>query len=786
MVTGIAILGCGYVSEAYMDMFALVSETLVIRGVWDKNKTRLKKFCAYYETLQAYSSFQAYGSFEKLLSDPSVDIVVNLTNPYAHYVTTKACLEAGRHVYVEKPLAMDFAQAKKLVALAKAKGLELGCAPSTVLGESAQTLWKSVREEVMGTPRLIYAEIDDGLVHKMDYNNWVTPWGAVWPAEDEFESGCTLEHAGYMLTWLTTMFGPVRKMVSEATLCISDKGKDTPKNYKTPDFAASVLTFENGLKARLTMSIIASHDHRLRIFCDDGVLSTNEVWNFDDPVFATPNPSSDRHYKLKSKLGIRHRKIIPAVRSLQVPKAKFGYTLDFSAGIIDMAEAIKEGRSPRMNAEFGLHITEVTLAIQHPEIFGHVYNVTTNFTPMEPMPWAQGDEGLQKQERTQLKKIAKTRKTEKTGRNFKKSNETANGIRWGIIGAGKVSHDFAEDLRHCDNGYLCGVVSRQVQSAKALTRVSGGRAYESVDAMLANPDIDAVYIASPNALHAKHCEQVLLAGKAVLCDKPFALTAKEALHIKKIADAKNLFCMEAMWPRFLPLLQDVKAIVENGDLGTINLVKAELGFAFTYSDNSRLRDASQGGGALMDLGVYGVSLAHFLLGEPKTVQASAVLVQEGGADEHSTSILSYDGALAVIVASHASELQNTLIIAGDKGRIEIGAPFIQGKTAQHFSYIREDPDFGMRQNPAQENFVEGTLKKTHFFSVAKRVKKIIRASGKNGNAHITDNYPGHGYQFQAQAVGHALLSGKTETDIMPMADTVAVMKILDMLKKQWA
>jgi predicted dehydrogenase len=350
------------------------------------------------------------------------------------------------------------------------------------------------------------------------------------------------------------------------------------------------------------------------------------------------------------------------------------------------------------------------------------------------------------------------------------------------LGAGKIAHDFAADLSHCENGALAGAASRRIESAKALTRINGGKAYDSVNAMLADPDIDVIYIASPNALHAEHCEMALNAGKAVLCEKPFALSAKDAARIQKLAKSKNLFCMEAMWTRFLPLIQDVKAIVDSGDLGTINSIRAELGFPFAYDEGSRLGDSSLGGGALMDLGVYGISLAHYLRGAPNHVQGSAVLCA-GGADEHSTSVLNYDTAQAVIIASHASELQNTFTIAGDKSRIEINAHFIQGKAAQLFSYTRENPNFGAGPSGNSENPVKTILKKTGLFSAAKTLKNIARP---NGAPKLRHDYPGHGYQFQAQAVGKALRAGDIQSDIMPMAETIAVLKTLDAIKKGWS
>lgn len=381
MSTGIAILGCGYVADLYHHTLNSWSHRLALKGIWDKNPDRVKAF-------SDHCSLPVYDSFDALLEDPDVEIVLNLTNPYEHYETSRKILEAGKHVYTEKPLAMDFEEAKALVALAVQEGLEIGCAPSTLLGTPAQTLWKAVRENVAGSPRLVYVEMDDGCVHKIGYENWVSSWGVQWPAEDEFNVGCTMEHAGYVVSWLSAMFGPVIKMVSDACLCIPDKGMDTPKDYTTPDAAISILTFESGIMARLSISIIAEHDHRFRIFCDEGTLSVHEVWDFNDKVKFDPILTKRWQRGLTRIPGAKFTKTIEPARRGAFKGTSQGAQIDFCVGLADMAEALEEGKRPRMNHDFGLHVTEVSLAMQNPDIFGNVYEPTTQFDPIEPMPWA--------------------------------------------------------------------------------------------------------------------------------------------------------------------------------------------------------------------------------------------------------------------------------------------------------------------------------------------------------------------------------------------------------------
>ncbi|MBW6416924.1 Gfo/Idh/MocA family protein [Celeribacter sp. PS-C1] len=376
--TGIAFLGCGYVADFYQQTYANHTDSLTLHGIWDQDTARVEKFADFYK-------LDRYASFEEMLADPQVEIIVNLTNPHAHYATNKRILEAGKHVYSEKPLAMEIDQARELVALAEEKGLQIVSAPSSVLGPAAQRLWQAVRERELGAPRLVYAEIDDGMIHKMGYAGWLSSSGTPWPAKDEFYTGCTLEHAGYMLTWLVAMFGPVTEVVSMASLCIPDKGGDTPENYTTADFSCALLRFESGMTARLTNSIIAPHDHRLRIFCDGGELCAHEVWNFHTNVDAYPLPQNKIQRGMEKYLHMRNKRKLAVAKNPETKFAEGGHPMDFVRGVADMAAAVREGRPARLGSDFSLHITEVTLAIQYPEIYGTPYVPQSRPAPIEPV-----------------------------------------------------------------------------------------------------------------------------------------------------------------------------------------------------------------------------------------------------------------------------------------------------------------------------------------------------------------------------------------------------------------
>jgi predicted dehydrogenase len=310
--------------------------------------------------------------------------VLNLTNPGAHFEISRRSLEAGKHVYSEKPLAMEMTQARQLVALAAAQGLWISSAPCSLLGETAQTLWRALRAQEVGKVRAVYAELDDGLVHRMPYRKWISDSGAPWPYKDEFEVGCTLEHAGYYLTWLIAFFGPVRAMTAWASVQVPDKLPEEALATESADFSVACMQFESGVTARLTCSIIAPHDHELRIVGDEGVLSTRDCWMYRSPV------------TVHRMMRIRRRQFfLPWGRRFPLagagnprPKAKGAAQMDWCRGVSDLAQAIAEGRKPRLAPDFCLHATELALgihnAVRHP---GNI-PITTRFEAMDPMPWA--------------------------------------------------------------------------------------------------------------------------------------------------------------------------------------------------------------------------------------------------------------------------------------------------------------------------------------------------------------------------------------------------------------
>ena len=371
-MTGIGIVGCGYVADRYIYSLRGYPEIEIV-GVFDRDQQRLERFSAFH-------GIQKSDSLAALLKNERVSIILNLTNPRSHFGISEECLRAGKHVYSEKPLAMELGQAKQLVALAESQKLWISSAPCSLLGETAQTIWRALREKRLGNVRVVYAEMDDGLLHLMPYEKWFNDSGTPWPYKDEFEIGCTLEHAGYYLTWLVAFFGPVQSMTAWASIQVPDKTSSVRLDVASPDFSVACMQFESGVTARLTCSILAPHDHQLRIIGDRALLSTPDSWMFRSPV------------SIRRLMRFRRRQFyLPWGRRYPLVSGSGKKTTakyDWCRGVADLAAAIQEDRKPRLAPDFCLHVNEIALGIHNANRSPGVIPITTRFDPVDPMPWA--------------------------------------------------------------------------------------------------------------------------------------------------------------------------------------------------------------------------------------------------------------------------------------------------------------------------------------------------------------------------------------------------------------
>jgi predicted dehydrogenase len=381
-VRHIAIIGLGFVADLYMSSLATFPDVR-LKAVCDRDPQRRDRFSAYWvDRMGAAPVIPDVAALIAVLSPG--DVVLNLTNPGEHHDVTRALLEAGMHVWSEKPLAMDMDQARALHALAVAKGLTLASAPASVLSQTAQTLWAAVRAGVGGKPRLVYAELDDGFIPQAATEAWISASGAPWPSADEYRVGCTLEHAGYWLSWLIAIFGPVRTVSAASADLIPRKLPGI--EAAAPDYSSGTLFFKSGTVARLTCSIVAPHDHRMRVICDGGALEIAAAWDNAAPVRFRPRFRVRRRL-MESPFAARLR-----LKSAQThPKVKRtgAASMNFALGPVEMLDALAEERPCRLGGDYALHLTEVSLALQNAGEDAGARRMTTCCGPMAPMQWAE-------------------------------------------------------------------------------------------------------------------------------------------------------------------------------------------------------------------------------------------------------------------------------------------------------------------------------------------------------------------------------------------------------------
>ena len=394
----IAIVGCGFISSAYIE--TLVNHpNLQLKGVYDHVPDRMEKVSQHYKVRQ-------FDSLEEILNDPSIEIVVTLTNPRSHYEVNKQCLEAGKHVYSEKPLTIELEHAKALVNLAQKKGLLLASAPCSMLGETAQTIGQMLRRNLIGKVRLVYASYEGGMAHRGKlWQRNINPVGVVWPAKDEFETGCTFEHAGYYLNWLAAFFGPAQRVTAYSSCQLPDKEISVDK--MAPDFSVGMIEYNDNVVARVTHGLIAPFERSITIVGDNGVIRADEssLLGSASPVFLIPQVGMDRPPMTWRRVvqGVMNRAIalLPGMvgsvnydRVNPARKATFKYgrgqqRVDRCLGIAELAEAIETGRPCRLSTELALHVTELMIALQHPDRCPSPYVLQSTFAPIAPMPWAE-------------------------------------------------------------------------------------------------------------------------------------------------------------------------------------------------------------------------------------------------------------------------------------------------------------------------------------------------------------------------------------------------------------
>jgi predicted dehydrogenase len=314
-------------------------------------------------------------------------------------------------------------------------------------------------------------------------------------------------------------------------------------------------------------------------------------------------------------------------------------------------------------------------------------------------------------------------------------------FKWGILGPGGIARAFAKDLQLLDGHEVAAVGSRTLSNAQEFAKSFGGTAYGSYEELVADSTVDAIYVATPHPSHKDNVISALNAGKPVLCEKPFAVNAHEAREMVAAAEKNGVALMEAMWARFLPHYAHVREIIASGVLGQILTVQADHGQRLADRNIPRLIEPSLAGGALLDLGIYPVSFAHMILGNPTKITASAVLTDKG-VDAQTSMIFDFaDGAQAILTTTMIEQTPCRAVVAGVNGWLEIDRTFY---------------------NPTS--------------------MRVVLFDGSV--TQYPHTYTGHGLREQAEAFKKLVQSGKNQSEILTWKDTVDIMGTLDAVRSQ--
>jgi predicted dehydrogenase len=313
--------------------------------------------------------------------------------------------------------------------------------------------------------------------------------------------------------------------------------------------------------------------------------------------------------------------------------------------------------------------------------------------------------------------------------------------RWGILGPGGIARAFTSDLRTAGLD-VAAVGSRRRDTADAFAAEFGiPHSHGSYEELVADPDVDIVYIATPHPMHAANALLALEAGKHVLVEKPFTLNAAEAASVRDAAAERGLLAMEAMWTRYLPHMVRIREIVAEGGLGEVRALTADHTQLLPSDPTHRLNALELGGGALLDLGIYPISFAWDILGEPLSVAASARLGDTGADTEVATVMAHSSGALSTSLSASRAAGPNTASVIGTDARIDIDRVWYSPTT---FRVVGPD----------------GT--------VLEEFRSVV---------------DGRGMQYQALAAERLLAEGRTDSDVLPIDETVAIMATLDEIRE---
>ncbi len=352
-------------------------------------------------------------------------------------------------------------------------------------------------------------------------------------------------------------------------------------------------------------------------------------------------------------------------------------------------------------------------------------------------------------------------------------SEAARTVGWGFIGAGEVAVQFADALRLVPGARLVSVGSRSRERAERFAAGFGAKPQAAYEAVVADPEVDVVYVATPAAQHAAHALLAIEAGKAVLVEKPFATSTADAERVVAAARARGVFCMEAMWMHFVPAIARAVELVKEGAIGEPRMMSADFGVPTVREPGQRLFEPD-GGGALLDRGVYPIHLACRLFGEPTDVVAMTTPVD--GVDEHTAVLLRFAGGqVAMLGTTLTSYGANAAVLMGTTGRLTVGEPLCRPDTLGLAAIEPMRVTAGGGIGPA------GLKERLRHHPLARRLHAALRPRSRT----IRVPYEGNGYVHEAAEVTRCVRAGLVESPTLPLEVTLGVMRVVERVREVW-